>query len=216
MLTSRRIEIVIWGRGGQGAKTAGDLLTLALYRAGMNPQGQPRYSADRMGAPVTYAIRYNGDRSRVADPSWIRNPQIVILFDLTLLEEYDLTKSWPTGMMVVANARPAAAQLDRLHRFRVALLDGAQIARECGLMKGSVPALSTVMPGAFAAASGLLTLESLEAVTPEMRGPISRYPEPNIRALRAGYSQVAFLAPGKEASHVAPAWMSNVHGSDSA
>ena len=192
----RSIEIVIWGRGGQGAKTSGDMLTLALHRAGVNPQGQPRYSADRMGAPVTYAIRYNEDRSRVLDRSWIRDPLFVVLFDLTLLEERDLASTWRPGATVIANARPGDPLLARVSSFRYATLDATEIARTCGLMKGSVPVLSSVMPGAFAYTSRLLTLECLESIVPELRGPISRYPEANIKALRRGYTQVQFSRQG--------------------
>ncbi len=98
------VEIAIHGRGGQAAKTAGEVLTYTLYRKGFNPHGQPRYTPDRMGAPVSYAIRFHPDRALIYDRSWIRHPEIVLLFDLSLVEQLDLAPTWRAGITVVALA----------------------------------------------------------------------------------------------------------------
>jgi 2-oxoacid:acceptor oxidoreductase gamma subunit (pyruvate/2-ketoisovalerate family) len=187
----QQVEIGIYGRGGQGAKTAGELLTYALFAAGMKPHGQPRYTPDRMGAPSSYAIRFNADRSQCHDRSWIQDPQWVVLFDLTLLEQLVLERDWNEGVLIVANAKPEAPLLDRLKWFRHYRVDANRVARECGLMKGSVPILSSAMVGAFARATQLVSLDTLvQTVTAQARGTLERYLDVNLQALRRGYEEV--------------------------
>lgn len=185
------IEIAIHGRGGQAAKTCGELLTYALYSEGYNPHGQPRYTADRMGAPVSYAIRFHQDRSPVYDRSWIKHPQYVLLFDLTLLLQLDLTSTWDPGIQVIVNAKPEAPLPQELRPFSVAVIDANRIAKELGLMKGSVPILSSTMAGAFSRITGLVRLETLFTATNDLtKGALRRTLEPNLSALRRGYEEV--------------------------
>lgn len=200
---NRQIEIAVYGRGGQGAKTAGELLTYALFATGMKPHGQPRYTPDRMGAPSSYAIRFNADRSQCHDRSWIRRPTWIALFDTTLLQQLDLDRGWEEDALVVVNAKPHAPQLQRLQRFRHCRIDGNRIARECGLMKGSVPILSSVMLGAFAKATQLVPLDTLvRTLTTHSRGSLARYLDANLQALRRGYEELKGAPPAPAATQV--------------
>ncbi|NDK12509.1 MAG: hypothetical protein GW911_10695, partial [Armatimonadetes bacterium] len=161
---------------------------------GMKPHGQPRYTPDRMGAPSSYAIRFNADRSQCHDRSWIQDPQWVVLFDLTLLEQLVLERDWNLSVLVVANAKPDAPLLERLKGFRHYRVDANRVARECGLMKGSVPILSSTMVGAFARATQLVSLDTLvQTVTAQARGTLERYLDVNLQALRRGYEEVIQL-----------------------
>ena len=40
------------GRGGQGVKTASQILSSALFLEGFEVQDAPRYGAERRGAPI--------------------------------------------------------------------------------------------------------------------------------------------------------------------
>lgn len=184
-------EIAIHGRGGQAAKTAGEVLTHTLYRKGFKPHGQPRYTPDRMGAPVSYAIRFQPDRSTIFDRSWIRHPQIVVLFDLSLVEQLDLAPTWQPGITLVANAKPDAAGLEALGAFRIARIDANRIARELRLVKGCVPIVSTAMAGAFARVSGLIALDDLlDTIREVSRSAVGRSLQANLEAARRGYAEV--------------------------
>ncbi len=185
------VEIAIHGRGGQAAKTAGEVLTYTLYRKGFNPHGQPRYTPDRMGAPVSYAIRFHPDRALIYDRSWIRHPEIVLLFDLSLVEQLDLAPTWRAGITVVANARPDASGLAMLEPFRVARVDANRIARELRLVKGCVPIVSTAMAGAFARVSGLISLDDLlETIREVAKSAVGRHLDANLNAVRRGFEEV--------------------------
>lgn len=202
------IEIAIHGRGGQAAITTGNILTYALFLEGMLPHGQPRFTPDRMGAPVSYAIRFNKDRTPIWDRSWIRKPQIVLLFDLTLIDNIGVNEVWEKGIEMIANipqeasipARGFNAQLalvdlpklfEKLLDFKLYVVDANRIAKECGLMKGCVPILSSAMAGAFAKATGLVSLQSVESAMKTLaKGALERYLPANIEALRRGYEEV--------------------------
>ncbi|MDH7569571.1 MAG: 2-oxoacid:acceptor oxidoreductase family protein, partial [Armatimonadota bacterium] len=178
----------------------------ALYRSGYNPHGQPRYTPDRMGAPVSYAIRFRANRSRIFDRSWIRHPRIVVLFDLTLLQQLGLAATWNPGITVVANARPDDPRLEELAAFRVARVDADRIARDLNLMKGSVPILSTAMSGAFARVSGLLTLEEICASIREAASSaVGRDLPANLEAARRGYHEVGPIPPAPPSAAQSPA-----------
>ncbi|HOM83274.1 MAG: hypothetical protein GX785_01865 [Armatimonadetes bacterium] len=185
------VEIAIHGRGGQAAKTCGEMLTHALYCKGLHPHGQPRYTADRMGAPVSYAIRFRPDGSRVFDRSWSHRPQFVLLFDLSLVEQLDLASTWEPDATIVLNARQDAPLPSCLASSRVARVDATQIARDMRLMKGSVPILSTAMSGAFARVSGLATLDDvLRTIRDVSHAAVGRVVEANLNAARRGYAEV--------------------------
>lgn len=190
------IEIALQGRGGHGVKTAGDILTNALYQIGLKPHGQPRYTPDRRGAPVSYAIRFNRDHSQIFDRSWIKEPKIVVLFDLSLISQLRLAESWKPGITVVLNSRNGA-DLRGLEAFRCACVDATRIAQECGLMYGCVPMLSSAMLGAFCRVSGLLELSTLLEVWRGCSQSEGRSLQENLRAIRRGYEEVR-MDPGKE------------------
>jgi len=185
------VEIAIHGRGGQAAKTCGEMLTHALYCKGLHPHGQPRYTADRMGAPVSYAIRFRPDGSRVFDRSWSHRPQFVLLFDLSLVEQLDLASTWEPDATIVLNARQETPLPTCLASSRVARVDATRIARDVRLMKGSVPILSTAMSGAFARVSGLATLDDvLHTIRDVSHTAVGRVVEANLNAARRGYAEV--------------------------
>lgn len=192
MLTANTtVEIVIHGRGGQAALTTGNLLTYALFLEGLEPHGQPRFTPDRMGAPVSYAIRFNRDRSPIVDRSWVSDPQIVLLFDLSLVVQLDLARAWSAGIDVIANMPPSAPMPKSLSPFRLHVLDANRIARECGLMKGCVPILSSAMAGAFCKVTRLISLQNIEAaMAANMKGSLARYMDANLTALHRGYQEV--------------------------
>ena len=51
------LQIIIQGRGGQGAQTAGNLLAAAFFAQGRQVQCFASYGGARRGAPVRYCPR---------------------------------------------------------------------------------------------------------------------------------------------------------------
>ena len=188
------LEMALHGRGGQGVKTAGDLIVYARSAAGYRVNGQPLYGGERMGAPVMYFIRFKRAPTPIADRSLVRHPHVMLIFDSTILAATPrMIDGLDPGGVLLLNSRKTAAELGRLAR-PVATLQASQIAKECGLVRGSVPIVGTVMVGAFARLTGLVSLPTLEHCMGKVMGEMSQDRiEGNFVGLRRGYEAVAPL-----------------------
>jgi pyruvate ferredoxin oxidoreductase gamma subunit len=78
-------EIRWHARAGQGAKTASQVLALALLRSGKSVQSFPEYGPERRGAPLRAYTRFGADPVRRHDS--IEHPSLVVVLDETLLDE---------------------------------------------------------------------------------------------------------------------------------
>ena len=59
------LQIIIQGRGGQGAQTAGNLLAMAFFAQGRQVQSFASYGGARRGTPVSSYIRIDERPIRV-------------------------------------------------------------------------------------------------------------------------------------------------------
>jgi pyruvate ferredoxin oxidoreductase gamma subunit len=76
----RELTEIRWhARAGQGAKTAAQLLALALLRAGRSVQAFPEYGPERRGAPLRAFTRVAGRPIRRHDT--ITEPDLVVVLD---------------------------------------------------------------------------------------------------------------------------------------
>ena len=78
----------IHGRGGQGAVTAAELLSVAAFDEGRHAQAFPTFGSERTGAPVVAFCRIDDLPIRLRDP--VADPDAVIVQDPTLLHHVDL------------------------------------------------------------------------------------------------------------------------------
>ena len=79
------VEIVFYGRGGQGAVTAANLLVAAALNDGnKGVQAFPFFGAERRGAPVKAFARISNDEIHLR--SEIYTPDIVIILDESIMD----------------------------------------------------------------------------------------------------------------------------------
>ncbi len=78
------LQIIIQGRGGQGAQTAGNLLAMAFFAAGRQVQAFSSYGGARRGTPVSSFIRVADRPIRVRCD--IEQADAILCFDASLLE----------------------------------------------------------------------------------------------------------------------------------
>ncbi len=155
-------EIRWHGRGGQGAVTSAGILADAAYRSGIQGvTSSPSFGAERRGAPVIASTRL--DRAPIRIYSQVITPDIVVVLDDTLLACAHATAGLKPGGMLIVNTARTAEQLGLDGDFRVVIADVSGAAREVGLIVGGVPMVNTAILGSIACATGLITLESLEA-----------------------------------------------------
>ena len=77
-------QVRIHGRGGQGAVTAAELLSVAAFVEGKHAQAFPSFGSERTGAPVVAFCRIDDRPIRVREP--VVRPDALIVQDLGVME----------------------------------------------------------------------------------------------------------------------------------
>src|SRR5271157_4404888 len=95
-------EVRIHSRGGQGGVTAARLLATAALHDGKYATACPFYGAERRGAPVVSFVRIDDRPIRVY--SQIRNPDLVVVLDASVMETVDVLNGLKKGGRVLVNS----------------------------------------------------------------------------------------------------------------
>jgi pyruvate ferredoxin oxidoreductase gamma subunit len=169
-------EIRWHARAGQGAKTASQLLALALLRSGRNTQAFPEYGPERRGAPLRAYTRISDRPIRRHDS--IEHPDVVVVLEPSLLGEAGVSEGVDPETVVLLNADSAPPELAGAH---VLCIPASRIAADQGSSFGNV-----VMVGAVAAALGEPTLDEVQEAAVELLG--KKLPADSVReAVAEGY-----------------------------
>ncbi len=155
------IEIRFHGRGGQGAVTAVKILASAIYLEGKYTQAIPMYGTERRGAPVVAFCRI--DDTRIRERDLVHEPDIVVVLDPLLSRSVDVTEGLKQGGLVLINYPGTYKETGLAGNFKIATVDATKIALD---VIGR-PITNTAILGAFAKATGLVKLESLEEADQE-------------------------------------------------
>jgi len=153
-------EIRWHARAGQGAKTAAQVLALALMRSGQSVQAFPEYGPERRGAPLKAFTRSSNSPIRRHDA--ITAPDVVVVLEPTLVHETDVADGLQPDGYVVINAEEAPPELDGT---RVLCVPATRLAAASGSGFANI-----VMLGAVAAALGEPPLECVEEAAAEHLG----------------------------------------------
>jgi len=150
------------GRGGQGAVTSAKLLAEAAFHSGFSGvTSQPSFGAERRGAPITASSRLAHEPIRVL--SQVTEPDIVVVLDDTLLDVGNATAGLAEDGLVIVNTIHSADELGLAPGTRVVTSDVTGAAQAADLIVGGQPMVSTAILGAISAATGLITIDSVEA-----------------------------------------------------
>lgn len=111
------IEIRWHGRGGQGAKSASQLLADSAFFAGKYVQSFPEYGPERGGAPITAYNRISDTRCDIH--SNIYTPDYVVVVDETLLNTVDVAAGLKeSGAILINSAKDPQELRPLLHGYR--------------------------------------------------------------------------------------------------
>ena len=175
-------QVRIHGRGGQGVVTAAELLSVAAFLDGAHAQAFPSFGSERTGAPVVAFCRIDDRAIRVREP--IVAPDSLIVQDPTLLHQVDVFGGLRPGGLVLLNSTHGAGDLG-LGELNVLTVPATDLART-HLGK---PLPNAALLGAFAAATGVVTLGSVCAA---IRERFSAKPaEGNVAAAVTAFALVA-------------------------
>jgi pyruvate ferredoxin oxidoreductase gamma subunit len=178
----------IHGRGGQGAVTAAELLSVAAFDEGRHAQAFPTFGSERTGAPVTSFCRIDDRPIRLREP--ISRPDALIVLDPTLLHQVDLFAGLPSDGYLLVNTSRTLAELGlaelvgTLDVRRVATVPATELARE----HLGRPLPNAALLGGFAALTGQISLEAVsDAIRSRFAGTVG---EGNVQAAEAAYQHV--------------------------
>jgi pyruvate ferredoxin oxidoreductase gamma subunit len=178
------LQIIIQGRGGQGAQTAGNLLAMAFFAAGRQVQAFSSYGGARRGTPVSSFIRVDDRPIRLRCD--IERADAILCFDATLLDARLLAAAGPQTLVVVNSAQPVEQFERALRGYRVIPVDGIAISRRHGL--GRI--VNSALLGAFARA---IEAPAFEVLTRTLGEQAPKLQAENLAACRDGYACVDAL-----------------------
>jgi pyruvate ferredoxin oxidoreductase gamma subunit len=182
-------QVRLHGRGGQGVVTAAELLSIAAFLEGRHAQAFPSFGSERTGAPVVSFCRIDDKPIRLREP--IQEPDAVIVQDTTLFAALQVFQGLkPEGYVLINSAKALeelglGGALQSLPAGHVQMVPATDLA----LRHVGRPVPNAALLGAFAATSGLLQFQSVEAAIREkFKGAIG---DGNVAAARAAYDAVA-------------------------
>ena len=181
-------SVRIHGRGGQGAVTAAELLSVAAFDEGRRAQAFPTFGSERTGAPVVAFCRIDDRPIRMHEP--VTDPDAVVVADPTLLHQVDLFAGLEPGDFLLVNTSRTLADLgladlvEQLEPAHVATVPATELARE----HLGRPMPNAALLGGFAALTSQVSLGSvLDAIRDRFPGPVG---DGNVLAAEAAYEHV--------------------------
>lgn len=181
-------EIVIHGRGGQGAKTAAQLIVEAALLKGKHIQAFPEYGPERSGAPMRTFARISDKEIKTYQP--VTEPDAVLVIDPTLLESVDVSKGAKENSILIVNSGKEANEIKKKTGFRgkVYSIDATKISIETlGVNRPNTPII-----GAFAKITNIIDLDTLISRVENMflKKLGEEKTRANIKCLKRAYEEV--------------------------
>ncbi len=155
------IEVRWHGRGGQGAKTASQLLAEAAILDGKHIQSFPEYGPEREGAPIRAFTRIS--KEKIVLHTGVTDPVIVVVIDPTLLITANVTNGLPEDGILLVNTEDTPADVRKKVDFQggqVYTVNATKIALDT--IGRNLP--NTPMIGALLKAVELVTLENMKNI----------------------------------------------------
>jgi pyruvate ferredoxin oxidoreductase gamma subunit len=184
-------EVRWHGRGGQGAKTAALLFGDAALSTGKYIQAFPEYGPERTGAPVQSFNRISAEP--ILLHSGVENPDVVLVLDMTLVGQVDITKGLdPEKGILIINTPLSSEEIKKQLNYggKVYTVNASAIAMEN--IGKNIP--NTPLLGALVKVTGILNIdELLEDTKKKLEKKFRNKPEViegNIKAIKRAYDEV--------------------------
>ena len=182
-------QIRIHSRGGQGAKTAAQIIAEASIEEGEFAQAFSEYGPERSGAPMKTFLRIS--KKPIMLHSDIRTPDMVVVLDPSLLLNIDVTEGLTDGGIVLVNTCDSAESLkDKLNKknCKIYTIDAKGIAMK--IIGRNLP--NTAIMGAIIKLVPLIPYEhAIEETKEKFENKIGKeLTEKNVEALKEGYGSL--------------------------
>jgi len=177
-------QVILLGRGGQGAVTSSRVLAIAAFEDGKFSQAFPNFGVERMGAPVRSYCRIDDKFINLREQ--VYEAEYAIILDPTLLQSFHEKVS----KMVIVNSNKDPKEIKLDTKAEIKCVDITKVALE---VIGK-PFVNIAALGAFAALTGEVTLKGLEKAVQQQMGSKGPIAEKNLKAVEEVYK----LAGGKK------------------
>lgn len=186
MKNKNRYEIVIHGRGGQGAKTTAEVLVQAAVREGKHVQAFPEFGPERSGAPMRSFVRISDEPIKTHEP--VIDPDCVLVLDETILDVVDVTTNITEGEAVIVNSKQSKSELlKKMAGFKgnVVAIDASGVAIQ--IIGENRP--NTVILGKFSFVTEKIGIENIvQSFREKYEEKIGKEKtNKNVEAIRAAY-----------------------------
>ena len=176
-------EVRIHGRGGQGAVLAGGILAKALSQDGKHVIAIPSFGFERRGAPVASYLRF--DAREIRQMTNIYRPDCILCIDPTVGCATNIFEGVKNNAVWIQTTGKTLAELQFPDQIgTIGLCDAVPIALD--IFRRSIT--NTIMLGAFAKTTGMVSIEALCAAVEEADFRDAGLRQ-NIEALERGYNE---------------------------
>jgi pyruvate ferredoxin oxidoreductase gamma subunit len=181
-------QVRFHGRGGQGAVTAAELLSVAAFLEGKHAQAFPSFGPERTGAPVVAFCRIDDRPIRTHEP--VAEPDAVVVQDATLLHAVMVFEGLAPRGFVLLNSGRSLHDLgvDDVARFLPPRHAVAVAASDLARAHLGRPLPNAALLGALSALTGVVAIDAVvRAIHGRFQGTAR---EGNADAARAAHAAV--------------------------
>lgn len=176
-----RSKIIVAGAGGQGALRVGQMIAYAALAEGNETTWLPSYGAEMRGGTANCNVIISDEEIPFA---MVDQADYMIIMNNPSLEKFEAAVC-PNGTLILNSSmvdRPTTRTDLKIHHIPADL-----IAEEEGNTRGA----NMVLLGAYVAASGNISLESVEGyIDRSFVGSKAKYADANKRLVRRGYDLI--------------------------
>jgi 2-oxoacid:acceptor oxidoreductase gamma subunit (pyruvate/2-ketoisovalerate family) len=177
-------EIIFYGRGGQGAVTAANLIVQAAFLEGKYGLAYPSFGAERRGAVVNGYARV--DDKPINIHQQIYEPDIVVVLDKKILQMTNVLTGLKDNGFVILNTDKVIEDFI-VPNGRLFIVDATKICQELGLIISGWVVVNTAILGALSKATNIVSIDSIvEAIKKNWKESIAKK---NIEATIKAYNE---------------------------
>jgi len=177
-------EIIFYGRGGQGAVTAANLIVQAAFLEGKYGSAYPSFGAERRGAVVNGYARIDGKPINIHQQ--IYEPDIVVVLDKKILQMTNVLAGLKDNGFVILNTDKVVEDFV-VPNGRLFIVDATKICQELGLIISGWAVVNTAILGALSKATNIVSIDSIvKAIKDNWKESIAKK---NIEATIRAYNE---------------------------
>ena len=183
------ISLTLLGRGGMGVVTCAELIAEAAFLSGsfFDVHAYPSFGAERRGAPVQAYAKLSRVNT-IWDRAQIENPNVLIIFDETVLNQEIASSLKQEGIFIINSEREPEFFVDRYKlsdKSKIVVADISKLAIEKNLTIDGNPVINTPILGLLSKILPELKLDYLKTVVLKRMG--EKIGKLNFELIEKGY-----------------------------